>query len=86
MRQEDTIVEHLPEADTIEVTEDGMTLSLDGLLLVDLERSETEVSDVPSGLVEKLGVHKRPALRIVDVRGAIPFYPPWRTRITNGRY
>jgi hypothetical protein len=55
MRQEDTIVEHLPEADTIEVTEDGMTLSLDGLLLVDLERSETEVSDVPSSSCGKVG-------------------------------
>lgn len=37
-------------------------------------------------VVEKLGVHKPRALRIVDARGAIPFDPPWRTRITNGRY
>jgi len=48
MRQEDTILEHLQDADTIEVIEDGMTLSLDGLLLVELERTETETSDLPS--------------------------------------
>jgi heat shock protein HslJ len=48
MRQEDTILEHLQEANTIEVTEDGMALGLDGLLLVVLERTETGISDVPS--------------------------------------
>jgi heat shock protein HslJ len=48
MLQEDTILEHLQEADTIEVIEDGMTLSRDGLLLVELERTETALSDLSS--------------------------------------
>lgn len=48
MRQEDIILEHLQEADTVEVTEDGMTLSLDGFLLVELERTGTGISDLPS--------------------------------------
>lgn len=41
MRQEDTLLEHLQAADTVEVAEDGMILSLDGLVLVELERSGT---------------------------------------------
>lgn len=48
MRQEDTLLEHLQEADTIDVIGDGMTMSLDGLLLVELERTGTGISDLPS--------------------------------------
>lgn len=48
MLQEDIILEHLQEADTIEVIEDGMTMSRDGLLLVELERTEPELPEFSS--------------------------------------
>ena len=41
MLHEDTILEHLHEAATIEVIEDGMSLSRNGLLLIELERTGT---------------------------------------------
>lgn len=45
MRQEDTLLEHLQAADAVEVSEDGMFVRRDGLLLMELERSGTiEVS------------------------------------------
>lgn len=42
MRQEDTLLEHLQGADAVEVAGDGMFLSADGLLLVELERSTAD--------------------------------------------
>jgi heat shock protein HslJ len=45
MLQEDTILEHVQEADTIEVIEDGMNLRRDRLLLVELERKRTAPTD-----------------------------------------
>jgi heat shock protein HslJ len=45
MLQEDILLEHLQSADAVEVSEDGMFVRRDGLLLVELERSGTiEVS------------------------------------------
>lgn len=44
MRQEDIILEHIQEADAIEVVEDGMSMSRDGLLLIELERTGTAES------------------------------------------
>lgn len=43
MEQEDTLLEHLQSADVVEVAGDGMFFSGDGLILVELERSETDV-------------------------------------------
>jgi hypothetical protein len=45
IRREDTILERLQGADTIEVIEIGMTLSRNGLLLVELERTGTSQWD-----------------------------------------
>lgn len=42
MRQEDTLLEHLQSADELAVDGDGMLLSVDGLLLVELERTGTD--------------------------------------------
>lgn len=42
MRQEDILLDHLHQADTVEVIGDGMSMSRDGLLLVELERSGTK--------------------------------------------
>lgn len=39
MVQEDTLLEHLQGADAVEVSGDGMFLTDDGLLLIELERS-----------------------------------------------
>jgi hypothetical protein len=39
------LFEHLAEADAIEVIEAGMTLSRDGLLPLELERTEAARSD-----------------------------------------
>jgi heat shock protein HslJ len=44
MRQEDTLLEHLQSADAIEVDGEGMFLRLDGLLLVELERTGTDAT------------------------------------------
>jgi heat shock protein HslJ len=45
MLQEDILLEHLQSADTVEVSDDGMFMRRDGLLLMELERSGTiEVS------------------------------------------
>jgi heat shock protein HslJ len=41
MRQEDILLDHLQKADAVEVFE-GMTLSRDGLILVELRRRGTE--------------------------------------------
>jgi heat shock protein HslJ len=41
MSQEDLLMSHLHEADTVAVTDEGMTLSRDGLALVELRRSGT---------------------------------------------
>jgi heat shock protein HslJ len=45
MAQEDTLLGHLAGADSIEVRGEGMTLSRDGLNLVELERSGTGATD-----------------------------------------
>jgi heat shock protein HslJ len=41
MAQEDALLGHLQSADTIEVVEDGMCLSRDGLVLMELRRAGT---------------------------------------------
>jgi heat shock protein HslJ len=42
MRQEDILLGHLMGTDTIEVVEEGMTMSREGLTLVELRRRGTE--------------------------------------------
>lgn len=41
MRQEETLLEHLQGADTIEVRGEGMFVSAEGLILIELERTGT---------------------------------------------
>lgn len=45
MKQEDLLLGHLVEADTIDVDGDGMTMGRDGLNLVELRRSGTNETD-----------------------------------------
>ena len=45
MTQEDLLLRHLVEADTIDVDGDGMTMGRDGLNLVELRRSGTNETD-----------------------------------------
>lgn len=42
MQQEEILLGHLQDADTFEVIDDGMNLSSDGFLLVELEKSGTD--------------------------------------------
>jgi hypothetical protein len=88
MHQEDLVLELLQGADTVEVTDDGMFLLRDGLLWGGAgEIGEPLRSPSRLNLVEKLGVHKPRALRIVGRPGSLPHRPArarWRTRITNG--
>lgn len=44
MRQEETLLEHLQSADSLRVDGEGMFFSVDGLLLVELERTGTDAS------------------------------------------
>lgn len=48
MSQEDTLMAHLHGADTVVVTDEGMTLSRDGLEVVELRRSGTSGPDASS--------------------------------------
>lgn len=48
MSQEDTLMSHLHAADTVVVTDEGMTLSRDGLEMVELRRSGTSGPDASS--------------------------------------
>ncbi|HEY6635951.1 MAG TPA: META domain-containing protein [Acidimicrobiia bacterium] len=48
MSQENTLMSHLHEADTVVVTDEGMTFSRDGLELVELRRSGTNGPDASS--------------------------------------
>jgi heat shock protein HslJ len=48
MSQEDTLMSHLHGADTVVVTDEGMTLSRDGLEVVELRRSGTSGPDASS--------------------------------------
>ncbi len=48
MSQEDTLMDHLHGADTVVVTDEGMTLSRDGLEMVELRRSGTSGPDASS--------------------------------------
>ena len=48
MSQEDTLMSHLHAADAVVVTDEGMTLSRDGLEMVELRRSGTSGPDASS--------------------------------------
>jgi heat shock protein HslJ len=48
MRQEELLLRHLTDVDTIDVDGDGMTMGRDGLNLVELRRSGTNETDVSS--------------------------------------
>lgn len=42
MRQEQMLLEHIRDTDTVELTEDGMIFSADGLILVEFRRTGTD--------------------------------------------
>jgi hypothetical protein len=86
MRQEDTILEHSRRQTPSKSPKMEWHSASTGCYWWCWSAPKPEFRTFRHDVVEKLGVHKPPALRIVDVRGAIPFDPPWRTRITNGRY
>jgi heat shock protein HslJ len=44
MTQEDLLLEHLQNADAVDVVDDGMFVRRDGLLLVELERRGTDIA------------------------------------------
>lgn len=89
MEGEDNLLESTRRGVTVEVVGTGMNPVVEGLLLMALRWPERPASPTISQAVEKLGVHKLRALRIVERSGRFPIDPKhsrWRTRITDGRY
>lgn len=88
MEQEELLLNHLTEADVVEVDGDGMLASRAGLILIELRRSGTIEDDASSQHCGKRGVHNPRPLRIVERSGCFPptHQACWRTRNTDGRY
>ncbi len=68
---------------TVELVGAGMDSGAAGLLSMDLRRPERPISTTISQAVEKLGVHKLRALRIVERSGRFPFDPQQSLEDTN---